>query len=189
VSSTIALFFDSDSGYRRYSLYDATEEDWTAILDLAHQWGFAQVKDFAIRELEKRLDLPVVDRLVIYQYYEVEKSLLLPYYEALCLRDEPLSYEEGSALEMRTTINIAAAREFARFAVSENGTRQSATANREELRGLLREMFDIGLEQAHDYGNTSESGCNGVDTAKTGRRSSPDLHQNQTIRGRRATRR
>ncbi|KAJ7593791.1 hypothetical protein C8J56DRAFT_421270 [Mycena floridula] len=167
----------------KYSLYDATEEDWTAILDLAHHWGFAQVKDFAIRELEKKLDIPVVDRLVIYQYYEVDKALLLPYYEALCLRDEPLSYEEGSALEMRTTINIAAAREFARFSVSENGTRQPTTANREELEGLLREMFDIGLEQAHHDGNTS----GGLVI------SSSYLHQNQnqnqTIRGRRATRR
>ncbi|KAJ7725671.1 hypothetical protein DFH07DRAFT_251958 [Mycena maculata] len=50
----------------KYSLYDASVEDWSTILELAERWEFAEVKNLAVRELEKKDELPDIDRIVLY---------------------------------------------------------------------------------------------------------------------------
>ncbi|KAJ7099477.1 hypothetical protein B0H15DRAFT_771079, partial [Mycena belliarum] len=97
----------------KYSLYDATVEDWATILGLAHRWEFAEVKNLAVRELEK-LELPDIDRIVLYKKFAVDETYLIPRYTALCERPELLTVEEGLRLGMEIVIPLSRARECAR---------------------------------------------------------------------------
>jgi hypothetical protein len=101
--STIELTFERFCS--RYSLYDATVDDWNCILHLAHDWKFAEVVQLAIRELEK-MTMSVVERIALYQQYGVSEDLLIPHYAALCARGYPLDYPESDQLGMATAVLI-----------------------------------------------------------------------------------
>ena len=128
----------------KYSIYNASVEDWTVILRLAHKWSFHEVKDLAVRELE-RLDSPDIDRIVAYHDCEVDRNLLIPRYAALCHRERPLELEEGMRLGLETTLMIARAREFARGSLTPSGARSPTAASlaRDEMITLIRELFGI----------------------------------------------
>ncbi|KAH0585703.1 hypothetical protein H2248_008915 [Termitomyces sp. 'cryptogamus'] len=128
----------------RYSLYTTSVDDWKVILQLAHKWQFAEVKNLVVRELEK-LDMSDVDRIATYQDHEVDKNYLIPRYAALCEREQPLTLEEGVQLGMATTLMIARAREYARSNPSADGSRSPTTAGirEEEMHSLVRLLFDI----------------------------------------------
>ncbi|KAG5352382.1 hypothetical protein C0989_002573 [Termitomyces sp. Mn162] len=132
------------SSYGRYSLYTTSVDDWKVILQLAHKWQFAEVKNLVVRELEK-LDMSDVDRIATYQDHEVDKNYLIPRYAALCEREQPLTLEEGVQLGMATTLMIARAREYARSNPSADGSRSPTTAGirEEEMHSLVRLLFDI----------------------------------------------
>ncbi|KAJ7647787.1 hypothetical protein FB45DRAFT_733766, partial [Roridomyces roridus] len=98
----------------KYSLYDASIEDWSAILELAERWGFAEVKNLAVRELEKKLEMPDIDRIVLYHKFNVDETLLIPRYAALCQREELLTVEEGLRLGMQVVIALTRTRECMR---------------------------------------------------------------------------
>lgn len=114
------------------------------ILRLAHKWSFHEVKDLAVRELE-RLDSPDIDRIVAYHDYEVDRNLLISRYAALCHREQPLELEEGQRLGLETTLMIARAREFARGSLTPSGARSPTAASlaRDEMITLIRELFGI----------------------------------------------
>ncbi|KAF8070384.1 hypothetical protein FPV67DRAFT_1487180 [Lyophyllum atratum] len=104
----------------RYSLYDWTIEDWSCILDLAHKWEFNEVKNLAIRELEKQT-IPLVTRIVLYQRFKVDHALLIPLYADLCSRPEALDDEESESIGIKTTVLIFRARERLRAQPSDGG--------------------------------------------------------------------
>ncbi|KAF8622958.1 hypothetical protein AX15_006630 [Amanita polypyramis BW_CC] len=93
-----------------YSLYDASAQDWSDILELAHQWSFMQVKRLAIRELQK-ISMPTVNRIALYQKYSVDCEFLVPLYAELCMRPDILRLEEASLISMPTAIVIFQLRE------------------------------------------------------------------------------
>ncbi|KAF8341036.1 hypothetical protein F5887DRAFT_977868 [Amanita rubescens] len=128
----------------KYSIYNASVEDWTVILRLAHRWSFHEVKDLAVRELQK-LDSPDIDRIVAYHDCEVDRNLLIPRYAALCHREQPLELEEGQRLGLETTLMIARAREFARGSLLPTGARSPITATlaQHEMITLIRGLFGI----------------------------------------------
>src|SRR5216683_839281 len=99
--------------FRKYSLYDATVEEWTSILKLAHQWKFFGIKDLAIRELE-RLEVPPLRKIVVYHNYAIDRRLLQAAYTAFTIRDKPITIEEGQELGLETVIQLALAREHVR---------------------------------------------------------------------------
>ncbi|KAI5122318.1 hypothetical protein M0805_002485 [Coniferiporia weirii] len=53
----------------KYSVYDAPLDAWIAILQLAHRWEFAEVRELAFRELN-RMHIPLVTRLVLAEKYD-----------------------------------------------------------------------------------------------------------------------
>ncbi|KAJ7496764.1 hypothetical protein FB451DRAFT_1008180, partial [Mycena latifolia] len=127
----------------KYSLYDATVEDWSTILELAHRWEFAEVKNLAVRELEK-LELPDIDRIVLYKKFFVDDAYLIPRYAALCERPELLTVEEGLRLGMETVIPLSRARECARNQATSGGRSPSpASLAGKELTEIIKDHFSI----------------------------------------------
>ncbi|KAF5354944.1 hypothetical protein D9756_005645 [Leucocoprinus leucothites] len=126
----------------KYSLYHTSVAEWTTILSLAHRWSFAEVKALAVRELEKKY-MPDIDRVIVYQDYEVDHDLLTPYYAALCERDEPITPAEGRRMGIDTALTIAQLREMARRSPVDYHFPTSATIRGDNLHPLVREMFGI----------------------------------------------
>ncbi|KAF5381162.1 hypothetical protein D9757_009406 [Collybiopsis confluens] len=96
----------------KYYFYDLERplEEWSAILKLSNLWGFENAKDLAINELEK-LEIPLVDRIVLYQDHDVDSALRVPLYVELAAREATLDHDESARLGFRTAIVIFQARE------------------------------------------------------------------------------
>ncbi|OCH93502.1 hypothetical protein OBBRIDRAFT_307268 [Obba rivulosa] len=122
----------------QYSIYDASVEDWTAILKLAFDWRFQEVKKLVSRELEK-FALEPVFKIELYQAYELDRRLLIPAFAQLCMRPEPIGIKEGRQLGMETALLIASARERAR------SSRASTPADfaDSELSTVIKDVFGI----------------------------------------------
>ncbi|KAJ7104586.1 hypothetical protein C8R43DRAFT_819767, partial [Mycena crocata] len=131
----------------KYSLYDATVEDWSTILELAHRWEFAEVKSLAVRELEK-LELGDIARIVLYRKFQVDEAYLIPRYVALCERPELLTVDEGLKLGMEIVIALSRARECAR-SPDPSGCRSPspATLGEKELTDIIKDHFGIKAVQ------------------------------------------
>jgi hypothetical protein len=129
---------------RKYSIYNATPEQWSLILDLAQRWGFKDVELLCIRELEK-LNMTPVDRIHIYQKHQLDDALLLDSYELLTTRDSPIGMEEGMKLGLRTSLQIAQAREMSRGPDTGGGLRSPSAVKLQgpDLRLLLSAIFQV----------------------------------------------
>jgi len=87
--------------------------NWVQVLTLAQMWGFTEVENLCVRELENLPLLPV-ERIRIYQQFKLDRMLLLEPFVQLTIRAEPLSLEEGQGLGLETCLFIAQARELCR---------------------------------------------------------------------------
>jgi len=127
----------------KYSIYDATPDQWSSILDLAQRWGFKDVELLCIRELEK-MDLSPVVRIHIYQKFELDTTLLLDSYATLTTRDDPIALEEGVKLGLRTSLQIAQAREMSR-GPDTGGVRSPSAVQLDgpDLHTLLSDIFGL----------------------------------------------
>lgn len=106
------------------------------------------MKELAVRELHKKQELRLIDRLALYQYYKVDPRHLIPLYGVLCARDTPLTVPESRILGAETTVLIASMREQLRAPPS-NDPRRSPLPSGMEMpdvfRALEREMnFEEG---------------------------------------------
>ncbi|KAH9975675.1 hypothetical protein BGW80DRAFT_58668 [Lactifluus volemus] len=172
----------------KYSLYEATSDEWCSILELARKWGFRDVEQLCIRELEN-LDLSPVERIPIYQRFNLSETRLLDCYESLTIRDDPIGVEEGIKLGVRTSVQIACAREVARASETGGGLSPSPVQLRGPgLRSLISEIFQSPPSPTNRTAwslNTPLSDSNGasdlftpaptVRGAPTGGRSTPQL--------------
>ncbi|KAG6861697.1 hypothetical protein C0995_013266 [Termitomyces sp. Mi166 len=105
----------------KYSLFDWTAADWTTVLELSQKWEFGEVRNLAIRELEKLTEIPLIERIALYQRFKVDQDLLIPLYGVLCSRPEALNEEESEAIGIKTTVLIFRAREHLRAQPSDGG--------------------------------------------------------------------
>ncbi|KAG6861055.1 hypothetical protein C0995_004556 [Termitomyces sp. Mi166 len=94
----------------KFSVYDWPREDWMTILELSQRWGFSEVHNLAIRELDK-INIPLISRIVLYQRFELDQNHLLPWYAELCKRPRALNNEESEAIGLATAVLIFKARE------------------------------------------------------------------------------
>lgn len=129
----------------KYSLYEAHLDVWLSILRLATRWGFNNVKELTVRELEK-LDIECVDKISIYHEHNISKLYLIPSYVTIVKRDKPLTFTEGVKLGMETVLRVADARERARQRASESGVRTPSFDDFEDsdVEILVREVFGLG---------------------------------------------
>jgi hypothetical protein len=103
-------------------------EKWVEILALAQRWGFKEVEQLCIRELQK-LPIAPIEKIHIYQAFAIDRSLLAKSFAKLTVRNEPLDLTEGNKLGIETVLQIAQAREL--FRSSSSG----------DLRPVLHEVF------------------------------------------------
>ena len=133
----------------RYSIYTASVEKWTEILDLAQRWVFKEVEQLCIRELQK-LSIPPVEKIHIYQAFRIDRSLLAESFAKLTLRPETLNLEEGNKLGIETALQIAQARELSRG--SNSGTKASTVQLSDaELRSVIQNAFGLEEEAFFDF--------------------------------------
>jgi hypothetical protein len=135
---------------RKYSLYDANVNEWTSILKLSHLWEFTEVKTLALRELE-RLEIPPLQKIIMYHSYAVDRNLLQEAYTALTVRAEPIAIEEGRELGLETALQLARAREFAR-AASSGGKKSLVNLADPELEALIRDLFQLPTRDGNSGG-------------------------------------
>ncbi|KAM5544950.1 hypothetical protein V8D89_001061 [Ganoderma adspersum] len=128
----------------KYSIYDATLDDWIAILKLAYDWRFGEVKKLCTREIEK-FEIAPVPKIELYQTYELDRKLLIPSLLYLCMRAEPLSLKEGRQIGLETALLVATARECARGKPASNGARSPTAADLEEddMVSIIKEIFGL----------------------------------------------
>ncbi|KZT03920.1 uncharacterized protein LAESUDRAFT_715849 [Laetiporus sulphureus 93-53] len=128
----------------KYSIYDATVDDWKAILKLAYDWRFSEVKKLCARELEK-FDIPPVPKIELYQAYDLDKRLLIPSYIHLCIRPESLSVKEGRQLGLETALLVATAREAVRNKTYDGGVLTSSpiTLEEDKMIAIIRDVFGL----------------------------------------------
>ena len=127
-------------------------ENWTKILVLAQKWGFREVEQLCIRELEK-LPIPPVEKIQIYQDFKIDRSRLLTSFAELTTRHDPLSLEEGHKVGLETVLQIARARELSRG----SHTKPSAVLLQEpELRSAIRDAFGLD-DDLLDFSVTNSS--------------------------------
>ncbi|KIK19275.1 hypothetical protein PISMIDRAFT_156766 [Pisolithus microcarpus 441] len=145
----------------KYSLYEASLDVWLSILRLATRWGFNNVKELSVRELEK-LEIECVDKISIYHEYSISKLYLIPSYVSVVKRDKPLTFTEGVKLGMETVLRVADARERARQRASESGIRTPSFDDFEDsdVEVLVREVFGLGPPPTPTGASTIPNGSN-----------------------------
>ena len=136
---------------RKYNIYEASVNEWSSILKLAHQWDFDEVKKFALRELEQQ-EIPALQKIILYHTHDIDRNLLQAAYTALTVRDEPITIEEGRVLGLETALRLAHAREIARapvFSGKKSGTpRSPINLAGSELDALINRLFNLSLSDA-----------------------------------------
>jgi hypothetical protein len=100
----LSILYPSDFGVHAAT----TITEWTAILDLAASWNFKSIKALAIKQLA--CIASPIDKIVLGRKHNIEEWLG-DAYEAVCVRDEPLTLEEGNRLGMEDVIKISATRQ------------------------------------------------------------------------------
>jgi hypothetical protein len=110
------------------------------ILSLAHKWGFKEVKDLAVRELQAKT-MDTIDRIILYQQYDVDANYLVPLYATLCAQDEPPSFEDSCKLGVATTITIFHARESLRANPADGGKSPLPADRRTNLLETVRSLM------------------------------------------------
>ncbi|KII86832.1 hypothetical protein PLICRDRAFT_114074 [Plicaturopsis crispa FD-325 SS-3] len=124
-----------------YSIYEAPVEDWIVILRLAQQWGFPQVKNLVVRELEKKR-IGHITKIALYRENEIDASYLVPSYAALCQRDAWLKKGEAEKLGMDVVLAYGRAREAIRGRL-DRGSPTAVELDADEVNKIIRREFEI----------------------------------------------
>lgn len=106
----------------KYSLYDAEVGVWRTILNLAHSLEFKEVKELAVRELHMKHELPLVEKMALYQEHKVDPRHLVPLFAELCSRDTPLTLAESKILGPESTHLVYSTRERLRAKSSDGNS-------------------------------------------------------------------
>jgi hypothetical protein len=147
-------------------------------LKLAHQWEFVEVKDFALRELEKH-HIPALEKIILYHTHDVNRNLLQEAYAALTVREQPLTIEEGRLLGLETALLLAQAREKARTPVfnskQSGNSRSSIHLAGAEVDTLIKDLFQLSSPNSNRERPPTPQTPTGRGTPTSGGRNTPKL--------------
>ncbi|KAG1810552.1 uncharacterized protein BJ212DRAFT_1278788 [Suillus subaureus] len=127
-----------------YRLDRKLSDNWLVILELSTRWQFLEMRKLAVEQLQN-LKMDPVEKIAIYNKYEIDKSLLLPEYKHLCTREGQMSIEEGEKVGLLTVLAIHQAREHAMKSAAANERRSlnHADVDDEELEQIVKDAFDL----------------------------------------------
>jgi hypothetical protein len=133
-------------GYRKYRLDKKLKDDWLVILELSTRWQFPRMKELAVEQLQN-LEIDPVEKIAIYDKYEIDRSLLLREYKRLCTREGQMSTEEGEVVKLPTVLGIYQARERAFRSAAGKGYHNPtpADADEEELERIVIDIFNLNI--------------------------------------------
>lgn len=150
---------------------------------LATQWQFQEIRNLAIRQLE-RLDLQPIEKIAIYKRYNVNPELLLPSYITICRKERLPSPEEGKILSMETVLKLASAREQMLLSASESGCKTPTTASTPDdvTKAIIAKLFELTFHSS-DHKASGDGSVDEVVTLKQpnpmkGKNPLPELPQN-----------
>ncbi|KAG2363216.1 hypothetical protein BDR07DRAFT_1375941 [Suillus spraguei] len=131
----------------KYRLDRNSSDDWVVILELSTRWQFLEMKKLAIEQLQ-HLEMDPVEKIAIYNKYEIDRSLLLSEYKHLCTREGQMSIEEGEKVGILTVLAIHQARERAMKSAVEKGrgNMTPADVDDEELEQILKDVFNLNQD-------------------------------------------
>ncbi|KAH9174994.1 hypothetical protein EDB89DRAFT_1848244, partial [Lactarius sanguifluus] len=87
--------------------HELTYEQWKSVLHLSTRWGFASLRELAIKSIKPPTSH---DKLVLARTYSIN-HWVLPALAALCERTLPLSLDEARQMRMEDVILVATVRE------------------------------------------------------------------------------
>lgn len=151
-----------------YRCESKDKDHWLTILQLSTIWQFPDMKMLAVDELQK-LDIEPVEKIVTYDRYHIDRSLLMPAFKLLCKRASRMSAEEGEQLKMPIVLGIHEARERAVRSAAESGclSPTSADADDEELERILNDVFTLNSRATNRQGAQSHVKPDPVPIIKT----------------------
>ena len=86
---------------------------------------------------------PII-RIQLFNNHGIEKDLLFQSYRVLCMRDEPISHEEGIKMGLDTTLCIIRARELCRRERADDGSMTpSPVSTTSDLSSIVTESFKL----------------------------------------------
>lgn len=128
----------------KYRLDKKSSDNWLVILELSTRWQFLEMKKLAVEQLQN-LKMDPVEKIAIFNKYEIDRSLLLPEYKHLCTREGQMSIEEGEKVGLLTVLAIHQARERAMKSAGAKECRSltPADVDDEELEQILKDIFNL----------------------------------------------
>lgn len=133
----------------KYRLDKKFKDHWLVILELSTRWRFSRMKELAVEQLQN-LEIDPVEKISIYDKYDIDRSLLLREYKRLCMREGQMSTEEGEMVKLPTVLGIYQARERAfRSAARKVGRDPTpADVDEEELEKILIDIFNLNIRSS-----------------------------------------
>ena len=149
-------------------------EEWASILKLADKWKFTEVKALAVRGIDDIPMISALEKIVLYQTYNVDQSHLRSAYTALTVREEAITIDEGRQIGLETALQIARARELARapvFSGKKVGNPPSpVNLTGVELQAHINQIFQVsspGSASEHTAQMPPDNGTSSTDTSQT----------------------
>ncbi|KAJ4487038.1 hypothetical protein C8J55DRAFT_487231 [Lentinula edodes] len=109
----------------------STLEEWISVLKLTTHWEFSSIRNLAIKQLSSIGSS--ADLVMLGHQYGVSQWLL-PEYMELCVRDEPLTLEEGRKLGVDMVVTINQIRNQIRY-------RSNLNRHKEAITDLVRSVL------------------------------------------------
>ncbi|KAG0696446.1 hypothetical protein DFH29DRAFT_984617 [Suillus ampliporus] len=133
----------------KYRLDEKPADHWLVILELSTRWQFLRMKELVIDRLQN-LEMDPVEKIAVYNKYELDKALLLREYKHLCTREGQMSIEEGEKVGLPTVLGIHQARERAMKSAAAKECRSptAADADDEELEEILKDVFNLNINSS-----------------------------------------
>lgn len=143
---------------RKYDIYRATVDEWTSILKIACAHDFHGIKDFAIRGLES-CEMPIANRIRLYQKYYVDLRYINPLFVKFCLRDDGPTDEETEVMGTKISLIIYRARERLRSrSTPQSGGKATATLAEADALEAISSILGYNAP-SHGLGSVSFSFC------------------------------
>lgn len=125
------------------------------ILNLSNKLQFREVKELAIRELHMKKELPLVEKMALYQYHQVDQRHLVPLFAELVSRDTALTLDESKILGPDSTFLVYTARERVRSLSSDGDTSPLPPGLEErDVYNSIERLLEMDLGSTLEYQNS-----------------------------------